>query len=71
MKRNVGNIDRGFRGLIGVSLVLIFFVNPPTTPLLYWGCIILGLVMLATSVFRWCPPYSLFGINTGKADTDE
>jgi hypothetical protein len=27
--------------------------------------VVVGIVMLATALLRWCPPYDLLGINTG------
>lgn len=70
MNKNVGNIDRGIRGLIGVALMVVFFVAPPASPVLFYGILVVGLVMLATAVFGWCPPYSIFGINTCSAKKD-
>ena len=71
MKRNVGNIDRGFRGVVGLAAIVIFLSGAATTPLMYWGSLVVGVVMLSTAVFRWCPPYSIFGINTCEADSKE
>lgn len=64
MQKNVGSIDRGIRGLIGVVLLVVFFVAPPASALLYWGCLVVGLMMIGTAALGWCPPYSIFGINT-------
>lgn len=57
MKVNVGTIDRGFRiviGLIAISLGIIYGS--------WWGAI--GLVPLVTAFIRWCPAYSIFGVNS-------
>lgn len=64
MKRNVGSVDRGIRGLVGVFLFLYFILNQPADPIFYWGSFVLGIVLIATAAISWCPPYSLFGINT-------
>lgn len=64
MQKNVGSIDRIIRGLVGVVLLAVFFVAPPAMPLLYWGCLVVGLVMVGTAALGWCPPYTIFGINT-------
>ncbi|HMC13965.1 MAG TPA: DUF2892 domain-containing protein [Gallionellaceae bacterium] len=58
MKANVGSIDRIIRilvglGLIGASLAGIIGI---------WGWI--GVVPLATGVFRVCPGYLAFGLST-------
>lgn len=64
MNKNVGNIDRGIRGLVGVALLLVFFILQPAEPLFYWGSLVIGLVMCGTAALGWCPPYMIFGINT-------
>jgi hypothetical protein len=43
---------------------VVFFVAPPASALLYWGCLVVGLMMIGTAALGWCPPYSIFGINT-------
>ena len=60
MIANVGTVDRSIR--IGVGLVLIVatlmgWIGP-------WGW--LGLVAIATGVFRFCPAYWPFGLSTCK-----
>lgn len=58
MKNNVGNADRALRIVAGLILVSLVFVGPKTA----WGWV--GLVPLVTGLFRWCPAYSLAGIDT-------
>ena len=60
MKTNGGTIDRSLR--IAVGLILIGLSLSSTIGL--WGWI--GVVPLATGLFRMCPAYSLLGINTCK-----
>ena len=58
MSTNVGSVDRFLR--IGAGLLLIgLAVGGVVGP---WGYI--GLVPLATGLFRFCPAYTLLGINT-------
>lgn len=60
MKANVGTLDRSLRiaaGLILIALSLAGVIG-------LWGWI--GVVPLATGVFRFCPAYPLLGINTCK-----
>ena len=64
MQHNVGSVDRGIRGLIGVALLLVFFLAPPANVYLSWGALVVGIVMIATAALSWCPPYAIFGINT-------
>ena len=60
MKRNVGNVERVIRIIVGLIVVSLVFVGPQSA----WGW--LGLIPLATGLTGWCPPYSLLGINTCK-----
>ena len=60
MAANVGGIDRTVRIVAGIALLSLFFVLEGSAR--YWGLV--GLLPLATGVFRFCPAYSLFGLNT-------
>ncbi|MDR8364044.1 DUF2892 domain-containing protein [Pseudomonas sp. JL3] len=58
MKANIGTIDRSLRivaGLLLIGLSLSGVIG-------VWGWI--GLVPLATGIFRFCPLYTLLGIKT-------
>ena len=60
MNTNVGMADRIVRIVVGMVLLsLLFFLEGNAR---YWGLV--GLVPLATGVFRFCPAYTLFGVNT-------
>jgi Protein of unknown function (DUF2892) len=58
MKCNVGGIDRVLR--IAVGLVLVGFAASNVVGA--WGWI--GIVPLATGLFRFCPLYPIVGINS-------
>jgi len=58
MKCSVGRIDRVLR--ISVGLVLIGLAA--SSVIGAWGWI--GIVPLATGLFKFCPMYSILGINT-------
>ena len=58
MKINVGGIDRFLRILVGVVVVAL----AATGQVGWWGW--LGVLPLATGLFRFCPAYPLLGINT-------
>jgi hypothetical protein len=62
MKINVGSIDRALR--IGAGVVLIGLAATGVVGI--WGYI--GVIPLATGLFRVCPVYSLFGLNTCPAN---
>jgi hypothetical protein len=63
MKANVGTIDRTLRIVIGIALIAMSLAGVIGV----WGWI--GLLPLATGIFRFCPAYTLLGIKTCKACT--
>ena len=60
MTANVGGTDRILRIVVGIALLSLFFVLEGNAR--YLGLI--GLVMIATGLFRFCPAYTLLGMNT-------
>lgn len=58
MKANMGGMDRIARILVGV----IFIALAATGQVGWWGW--LGVIPLATGFIRFCPLYTLLGINT-------
>ena len=58
MTANVGTTDRVVRIVAGVALIGLAVAGMIGA----WGYI--GIVPLATGLFRWCPAYRLFGIDT-------
>jgi hypothetical protein len=61
MKANVGSIDRAMRILIGLALIAATLLGA----IGMWGW--LGVIPLATGMFRFCPAYALFGLRTCPA----
>jgi hypothetical protein len=57
MSANVGSIDRIIRILAGLALIAWALMGGPV-----WAWI--GVVPLATGLFKFCPAYSLLGVNT-------
>ncbi|MFI8746076.1 DUF2892 domain-containing protein [Pseudomonas sp. NPDC077186] len=55
MQRNVGKFDRSLR--IAAGLILI---GPSLSG-------VIGLLPLASEIFRFCPAYPLLGVNTCKS----
>ena len=58
MLQNVGTVDRVIRIAAGVGLIgatVLGYIGP-------WGWI--GVVPLATGVFRFCPAYLPFGLSS-------
>jgi hypothetical protein len=60
MKANVGNLDRMLRIVLGVALIAWAATGGPV-----WAWI--GVVPLATALFRFCPLYTVLGLSTCKA----
>ena len=57
MTPNVGNTDRIIRVVAGLALIAWAVAGGPA-----WAWI--GVLPLATGVFRFCPAYRLLGMNT-------
>jgi len=57
MLANVGNLDRIIRILAGIALIAWALMGGPV-----WAWV--GVVPLATGLFKFCPAYSLLGINS-------
>ncbi len=62
MKFNVGSIDRGLRVVAGLALIAL----AATGTVGLWGYI--GVVPLATGLFKFCPAYAIFGLSTCPID---
>jgi hypothetical protein len=63
MARNVGNLDRAIRLVVGVLILGLYGALDP--PLRY--VTLLGLIPTGTALTGFCPMYSLLGINTHKS----
>ena len=57
MLSNVGNLDRIIRVVAGIALITWALMGGPV-----WAWI--GVLPLATGLFKICPAYSLLGINS-------
>ena len=63
MIQNIGSVDRAIRISVGVILIganLLGYIG-------VWGW--LGVIPLATGLFRFCPVYLPFGLSTCSAKT--
>ncbi len=67
MKPNMGTADRTIRAVVGIAALAAWPLGLLQGTL---GIIALvaGVVLIATVVTGWCPPYDLLGINTGAKD---
>lgn len=62
-KKNIGNVERVIRVVVGLGLIAGFFLNSDGA---YSWLYLLGIVPLVTGLIGHCPPYALLGINTCK-----
>ncbi|NNF91460.1 MAG: DUF2892 domain-containing protein [Boseongicola sp.] len=62
-KSNVGTTDRALRVIVGVALLVAFFMLPEAS---YRWLLLIGIVPLVTGLMGSCPAYSLFGMSTCK-----
>jgi hypothetical protein len=69
MKANVGFVDMFIRIFLGIVMIGMAVANVFPAP---WGMIIgiVGIVPLATGLMKFCPLYTLLGINTKGKDAD-
>jgi len=65
MKSNMNSTDRVVRVILAAVLAALYFLNVITGTV---GIILLllAVVFLLTSIFKWCPLYKLFGLSTAK-----
>ena len=60
MTQNVGGIDRILRIVAGLAILSLLVLLDGNAR--WWGLV--GLVPLGTALLRWCPAYTLIGVNT-------
>ncbi|MGE5715651.1 MAG: DUF2892 domain-containing protein [Acidobacteriota bacterium] len=65
MKKNIGNIERVVRVILGILVVSLAFVGPRSP----WA--FLGIIPILTGVIGYCLPYALFGIDTTSPARNE
>lgn len=69
MRVNVGSADRIVRIVLGVILIAAPFLSGLSlfaNPLLFWGAVAVGAVLVLTAAVRFCPLYTIFGLSTCK-----
>lgn len=62
MNQNVGTVDRVIRIIVGIILLLLLVVLDGS--IRYIGLI--GIVPILTAIFKFCPLYTIFRINTNS-----
>lgn len=69
MTANLGSFDRLFRAAVGLILLFAPLLNLPaiwSSATFAYGSMGVGLVLILTALFRFCPLYRVFGISTCK-----
>lgn len=69
MSANVGNADRLLRLVVGIILLLSPLLNMPaiwSSSGFAYASMAVGVILIATSLFRFCPLYRLIGVSTCK-----
>jgi hypothetical protein len=64
MSRNVGNVDRALRALVGILALAGAFVLGWFSGWMVWAAAAVGVIMLGTAALGFCPLYRLVGVNT-------
>lgn len=65
MKKNIHDIERIIRIVLGIAVLSLVFIGPKTL----WGLI--GILPILTGLIGWCPPYHLIGFSTCKKKTPD
>lgn len=63
MTRNLGNIERGIRAVLGIVLIAVGYtagISQEAAIAVY----VVGAIALVTGAVGFCPAWKLFGINT-------
>ena len=61
--QNVGSVDRIIRVLLGVALIAFpFLLAVPVWA--FWTSLVVGVVLLATAYFSFCPIYAALRISS-------
>lgn len=66
---NMGTFDRSARFIVGLVLIALSLL-PPSVPVFAglggwrWILVVIGVAMIATATIRFCPAYTLLGVNT-------
>lgn len=69
MSVNVGSADRLVRLTLGLALIVLAFVLLSANPVLFWGALVVGAVLIGTALLRFCPLYRLLGLSTCKVSS--
>jgi len=63
MQANLGNPDRTVRFIVGILLIVLPILGKLSVTWT-WVSVIVGIVLVLTAIFRFCPAYRLLGIRS-------
>ena len=66
MKKNMNTLDRGVRYVVAIVFFLLY-IGGVVTGILAIILLSLGIILIATSFFSFCPLYTLLGMRTLKS----
>ena len=69
MTVNLGSPDRLIRFILGGLLIALPLLNLPaiwSSGVMAYGSMAIGLILIVTAMFRFCPLYRIVGISTCK-----
>lgn len=64
MKKNMGIIDISVRLVIAALIIVLYFIHVISGILAIILLVVAG-VFILTSLLKFCPLYTIFGLNTG------
>jgi len=67
MTPNIGTLDRAARAILGAALVLLALAGDLAflaAPAMKWAAVAVGVVLILTAGFRFCPLYRVLGVRT-------
>lgn len=70
LKRNMSAVDRTIRILIAIILGVLYFTNT-ITGVVGGILLVIGIILLLTSIVGSCPLYALLGIRTKSKISEE
>ena len=68
MKQNVGTTDKSIRVLMAIVIAILYFTDVISgTIAIILG--IIGVALVITSLFSFCPAYAILKMSTAKKET--
>ncbi len=67
---NVGSLDRIIRLVAGFFLIILPFLSSSaflSGPIMTWLLMIVGVILIATALLRFCPIYKVLGVKTCRS----